>query len=392
MAQILIVDDESEMRRALRQLLEHMGHRVSEASSGQEAFKRLEEETPELILLDLRLPGGMDGLEILRQIRIQNKDLPVFVITGYPGADTPAELKSAGATGYLAKPFHHKDLIQAINKALGLAQLTSQGLAGRRLAQKLNPPSSTKKAPVLAPPPKPRRLKVAAIVSVSLSLLILTGLYFKRGKSEKFSLPCEHPSAVVWSSGRLFIADWYKQKIFQFLAPQSGSSLELATTHPLKGQHITGLSMAQNQAWTSDSWKRVIRRHRPESQWSVAQETPSPGPNPSCLFWDGENLWSCDSVSGKIYLHHSDLSVAASFKTQGTSPVAMAKKGSLIWVADSISGSVTQYHLGQQLIAKKTIPLASGSGRRPLSGMAIDGHLLWIVRDGSNTLESHPLK
>ena len=147
MANILIVDDEADMRFALRQLLEQIGHGVQEAGDGQEALAKLKENPADLVLLDLRLPGGMDGEEILSRIRAQDPGLPVFVIPGSPGPETAEELRRAGATQYFAKPFQHRDLVSAIDRALNLAALKTRGRSAERLASKLETSWPARPAP-----------------------------------------------------------------------------------------------------------------------------------------------------------------------------------------------------------------------------------------------------
>ena len=79
---ILVVDDEESIRFLYREELEEEGYRVITAADGEEALRKVRKEDPDLITLDIRMPG-MDGIEVLQQIREMNKDIPVIMSTAY---------------------------------------------------------------------------------------------------------------------------------------------------------------------------------------------------------------------------------------------------------------------------------------------------------------------
>ena len=81
-ARIMVVDDEAEIRRSVRMILEYEGYDVQEASSGPEALALIEREPPDLMFLDIKM-GGLDGLETLQKIRQGNETLPVVIISGH---------------------------------------------------------------------------------------------------------------------------------------------------------------------------------------------------------------------------------------------------------------------------------------------------------------------
>ncbi len=108
MSRILVVDDEADMRFSIRMLLERTGHVVVEAENGDVALQRLKENSIDLALLDMRLPG-MDGIQILQKIREQHKDLPVIMVTGYGNVELADQALKMGADHYLSKPFHNKE-------------------------------------------------------------------------------------------------------------------------------------------------------------------------------------------------------------------------------------------------------------------------------------------
>ena len=86
-ANILIVDDEEPIRFSLRGIIEDEGHKVWEAASGEEALALCEESLPDLVFLDIWLPG-IDGLTVLDRLRRQEADLPVVMISGHGSIET----------------------------------------------------------------------------------------------------------------------------------------------------------------------------------------------------------------------------------------------------------------------------------------------------------------
>src|ERR1700730_6575513 len=117
MPKILVIDDEADMRFAVRMLLERSGHSVVEAENGESALARIDEGRPDLVLLDMRLPG-MDGIQILQKIREKQKDLPIIMVTGYGNVELAEQAIQLGADHYLSKPFHNKELIEVIQQIL----------------------------------------------------------------------------------------------------------------------------------------------------------------------------------------------------------------------------------------------------------------------------------
>lgn len=106
---ILIIDDDAGIGNMLEKLLEKEGYRVIRAYSGTEALLLLSSRRPDLILLDLMLPG-LSGEEILPAI----KEIPVIVVSAKTDAEEKANLLLGGAADYITKPFHSKELLARI--------------------------------------------------------------------------------------------------------------------------------------------------------------------------------------------------------------------------------------------------------------------------------------
>ena len=115
MGRVMVVDDEPDMRLALRLFLERNGHTVDEAGSGEDIVGKLNGSHPDLVLLDMRMPG-IDGLQTLGRIRESNKKLPIIMMTGYGSQQSAQEAYQKGASYYMLKPFKHEDLLEAMSK------------------------------------------------------------------------------------------------------------------------------------------------------------------------------------------------------------------------------------------------------------------------------------
>jgi CheY-like chemotaxis protein len=118
MSDVLVVDDSADIRLLARTLLRRAGHQVREAGSAEEALTLIVAEPPDVVLLDLQLPG-MDGWGLLAELRAQGRLAHTRVVVFSAHVD-PAELRRApeeGASGYLVKPFTASDLFAAVEQA-----------------------------------------------------------------------------------------------------------------------------------------------------------------------------------------------------------------------------------------------------------------------------------
>ena len=117
MSTVLVVDDEPVVRDVVVRYLEQAGYRTLQAADGDSARELLEQETPSLVVLDLMLPGGTDGLALCRWIRARS-GLPVIMVTALgEEADRLAGLE-LGADDYLTKPFSPRELTARVNAVL----------------------------------------------------------------------------------------------------------------------------------------------------------------------------------------------------------------------------------------------------------------------------------
>jgi two-component system, OmpR family, KDP operon response regulator KdpE len=112
---VLVVDDEPQIRRVMRVILTSENYEVVEARSGEAALERFREFLPDLVLLDLNMPG-MSGLEACRLIR-DTSDVPIIVLTVRHEEEEKVEALDAGADDYVTKPFGKKELLARIRAA-----------------------------------------------------------------------------------------------------------------------------------------------------------------------------------------------------------------------------------------------------------------------------------
>lgn len=118
MARILVIDDENNIRMMLRLALQHAGHAVEAAADGYEGLEKFGDGVDwDLVLLDQRMPG-LEGLEVLREIRRRTTTARVIMITAFGTVDLATEAMKDGATEFLRKPFTVEILRGAVRAAL----------------------------------------------------------------------------------------------------------------------------------------------------------------------------------------------------------------------------------------------------------------------------------
>ena len=134
LGRVLVVDDESALRETFRAILEALGYEASTAASGEQAIAEMDTVRPDLVLLDLMMPG-ISGLEALTHFRQHHRTVPVIVITGNTDPEIAREARAGGAVDVLGKPLDFTTLRSVVAWAMGLApgHVTFEPLAGVRL-------------------------------------------------------------------------------------------------------------------------------------------------------------------------------------------------------------------------------------------------------------------
>ena len=167
---ILIVDDESNARNALAEILREEGYACETAADGFKGLGRFAEFEPDLVLTDLKMPG-MDGVELLGKVRERLPGLPVVVMTAFGAVDTAVLAMRSGASDYLTKPINTDELLIVIERALNESRL-------RREAQDLRKRLDERyrfENVVGAAPSMQQIFKIAAQVAPSRATILITG-------------------------------------------------------------------------------------------------------------------------------------------------------------------------------------------------------------------------
>ena len=128
MAQILIVDDDAQLRQSFGKILEGEGFEVRAAPSGEAGVQEVQTAPPDLVIMDVRMPG-ITGIEAMRQMRASCPGLPVIIMTAYGGTETAIEATKLGAFDYILKPFDIPDILRLIGQGLTAGRLARARVA-----------------------------------------------------------------------------------------------------------------------------------------------------------------------------------------------------------------------------------------------------------------------
>ncbi|WP_066073014.1 response regulator [Neobacillus soli] len=112
---ILIVDDQFGIRILLNEVFQKEGYQTFQAANGVQALEIVKKHDPDLVLLDMKIPG-MDGIEILKRMKVIDPDIRVIIMTAYGELDMIQEAKDLGAITHFAKPFDIDDIRAAVKK------------------------------------------------------------------------------------------------------------------------------------------------------------------------------------------------------------------------------------------------------------------------------------
>ena len=138
MEKILIVDDEKNMRMILSKILKNAGYEIYQAESGKQALREVKKSSPDLVLLDLKLPD-INGIEVLEKIKQHDNSIIVIMLTAYGDIKNAVEAMKLGAYDYLKKPFDNEEMILVIEKALENLRLSREvKLLRDRLDEKIS--------------------------------------------------------------------------------------------------------------------------------------------------------------------------------------------------------------------------------------------------------------
>lgn len=131
---ILVIDDDSSLRRVLEYNLQEAGYTVSTAPDGEEGLRLFAEDIPALVITDMKMPG-MDGMQVLRAIKERSPETLVIIITAFGAVDVAVDAMKLGAYDYITKPFNRDELRLVVAKAL---QFTGLAAENKRLKNELS--------------------------------------------------------------------------------------------------------------------------------------------------------------------------------------------------------------------------------------------------------------
>jgi len=123
---ILIVEDSDSIRKMIEALLSGRGHEVTAVPNGAKGIESARVRTPDVILLDLNLPGGYDGFDVCERLRAaeETKKVPILIISAMDDAQSKERASACGATAYFTKPFSPTALLKEIESLRGRAEPT----------------------------------------------------------------------------------------------------------------------------------------------------------------------------------------------------------------------------------------------------------------------------
>jgi nitrogen regulation protein NR(I) len=122
MSRVLIIDDDDQLRKSFQKLLKEEGYEVSGAASGEAGLAEVRRQPPDLVIVDMRLPG-MNGLETFQAIQGIEPKLPAIIMTAYGTTETAIEATKIGAFDYILKPFDIPEMLGLIAKAIEAGRL-----------------------------------------------------------------------------------------------------------------------------------------------------------------------------------------------------------------------------------------------------------------------------
>jgi two-component system response regulator AtoC len=137
---LLVVDDEHLIRWSLEQNLKKQGYEVVTAGSGEDALRLVREEQPDLVLLDIQLPG-ISGIDVLGKIKDHDEDIIVIMVTANSGLENAVNAMRLGAYDYVSKPFNLDELSIVVKKALETSDLKQEVVRLRTETKKDGPPN-----------------------------------------------------------------------------------------------------------------------------------------------------------------------------------------------------------------------------------------------------------
>jgi putative nucleotidyltransferase with HDIG domain len=172
-AKILVVDDELQIQLLLEEFLTSLGHTVRVAGDGEQALQLLQREAFDGVLADLKM-AKLEGMELLRRIKLSHPTLPVIMITGYPSVEVAVEAMKAGAVDFITKPLR-LDTVR-----LALARITGNHLSRQSISTHLSTSTISGPSPLCTLPGKIKELSILYTISEAFETITDSEAIFQR--------------------------------------------------------------------------------------------------------------------------------------------------------------------------------------------------------------------
>jgi DNA-binding NtrC family response regulator len=193
---ILVVDDEADIREGLQDLLTSEGYVVDLAQNGTEGLRKMETRGYDLVLLDLMMPDR-SGMEVLQEVRERDRETPIFLITAYGSVDAAVQALKLGANDYFSKPWDNDKLIIEIDRMIARRRLEYENTYLKRaFKQRYSFPNIIGKSERMV-----RMLDLVAQVATSRSTILITG---ETGTGKELVAKAIHANSA--RSDKMFVA------------------------------------------------------------------------------------------------------------------------------------------------------------------------------------------
>lgn len=390
MARILVVDDELGMRQVINKILSPLGHEIIDTDEGTRAIQMAKEQSPDVVLLDIRLPD-MDGPDIVAGLKKIKDNLPVIVLSGFGDVDAAVELVKLGAFDYISKPFKVNELVEIVGKALNKTN-PSQYPIKRASSADVSSAAGAQTAELLTCRNNGSKKLLIAGAALGLALIAAGGYFaavnFLGASSAEYKLPYSNASGICFDKNDVWISNWMEESIYRHSLSED---MRVAMSYKSIGTSPTGICFDGKNIWTASSLDQTISKHKNDAALSVETSFKSPGASPVGLCFDGNNIWSADYQGAKIYKHKMDaaLSVESSFDVPAQNPCGIFSRKGFIYVADAKTDRI--YKLSGDtlfLAAIYEIPGYGGAGKR-VASIGFDGKAVWICAAGLDTVFRH---
>src|SRR5512140_1315732 len=193
---LLVVDDELDLREGLEMLLTSEGYSVDLAENATEGLRRMEDHGYDLVLLDLMMPDR-SGMEVLAEVRERDRETPIFMITAYGSVEAAVHALKLGANDYFSKPWDNEKLVIEIERMIAGRRLEDENLHLKRaLVERYSFPNIIGKSERMV-----RMLDLVSQVAPARSTILITG---ETGTGKELVAKAIHTNSP--RSGNLFVA------------------------------------------------------------------------------------------------------------------------------------------------------------------------------------------